>query len=58
LDFNQGESKLKTAAYDVMLNGKRIATVFKDAYLKPHQVRNQLIAEEQYDADISVERLG
>jgi hypothetical protein len=49
---------MKTAAYDVMLNGVRVSTVFKPAHLKPAQVRNQLIAEDQYDNAIEVERLG
>ena len=49
---------MKTAAFDVMLNGARIATVFKPAHLKPAQVRNWLIANEQYDGAIEVERLG
>jgi hypothetical protein len=49
---------MKTAAFDVMLNGVRVTTVFKAAHLKPAQVRNQLIAEEQFDSAIEVERLG
>jgi hypothetical protein len=49
---------MKTAAFDVMLNGRRITTVFRAAHLKPNQVRNQLIADEHYDSDITVERLG
>lgn len=49
---------MKTAAFDVMLNGARITTVFKPAHLKPAQVRNQLIANEHYDSDIQVEKLG
>jgi len=49
---------MKTAAFDVMLNGARIDTVFKPAHLKPTQVRNQLIADERYDSAIEVERLG
>jgi hypothetical protein len=49
---------MKTAAFDVMVNGVRVTTVFKPAYLKPAQVRNQLIERAGYDADITVERLG
>lgn len=49
---------MKNAAFDVMLNGVRIATVFKPANLKEAQVRNQLIANEHYDGEIVVERLG
>ncbi len=49
---------MKTAAFDVMLNGVRVSTVFKPAHLKPAQVRNQLIAEDHYDSSIQVERLG
>lgn len=49
---------MKTAAFDIMLNGTRVATVFKPAHLKPAQVRNQLIAEDHYDSAIEVERLG
>ena len=48
----------KTAAFDVMLNGVRLTTVFKPAHLKSAQVRNQLIERAGYDADITVERLG
>jgi hypothetical protein len=49
---------MKTAAFDIMLNGTRVATVFKPAHLKPAQVRNQLISNEHYDGEIVVERLG
>lgn len=49
---------MKTAAYDVMLNGVRINTVFKPANLSASQVRNQLVANDHYDPDIEVERLG
>ena len=49
---------MKTAAFDVMLNGVRVATVFKSAHLKPTQVRNWLIANEHFDSGIEVERLG
>jgi hypothetical protein len=49
---------MKTAAFDVMLNGVRIDTVFKPAHLKAAQVRNQLVANEMYDGAIVVERLG
>jgi hypothetical protein len=48
----------KTAAFDVMLNGVRLTTVFKPAHLKSAQVRNQLIQLEQFDHAITVERLG
>ena len=49
---------MKTAAFDVMLNGVRINTVFRDAKMRATQVRNQLIADEMYDGDILVEKLG
>ena len=49
---------MKTAAFDVMLNGVRINTVFRDAKMRAEQVRNQLIANEMYDGDILVEKLG
>jgi len=49
---------MKTAAFDVMLNGVRLITVFKSASLNASQVRNWLIANEHYDSDIEVEKLG
>ncbi len=49
---------MKTAAFDIMLNGVRVDTVFQPAYLKPAQVRNQLIERSGYDVSITVERLG
>jgi hypothetical protein len=49
---------MKTAAFDVMLNGVRLNTVFKPAHLNAAQVRNWLVANEFYLADIEVEKLG
>jgi hypothetical protein len=49
---------MKLAAFDVMLHGTRITTVFKPAHLKSAQVRNQLVAELNFDGDIEVERLA
>ena len=48
----------KTAAFDVMINGVRVSTVFKPAHLNSNQVRNQLIEKENYDTAIIVQRLG
>lgn len=49
---------MKTAAFDIMMNGTRVGTVFKPSNMNANQVRNQLIEQEQYDAAIEVERLG
>lgn len=49
---------MKTAAFDIMMNGTRVGTVFKPNHMNANQVRNQLIEQEHYDTGIEVERLG
>jgi hypothetical protein len=58
LNQEKGTPNMKLAAFDVMLHGTRITTVFKPAHLKSAQVRNQLVAELNFDGDIEVERLA
>lgn len=49
---------MKTAAFDVMLNGVRITTVFKPHHWTAQKVQEHLIKNEWYDEDIVVTRLG
>ena len=49
---------MKTAAFDVMLNGRRITTVFYPADLTAGEVRLTLTQRHAYDPAITVEKLG
>ena len=49
---------MKTAAFDVMLNGWRINTVFYPADLTAGEVRLILTQRHAYDHAITVEKLG
>lgn len=49
---------MKQAAYDVMLNGGRVTTVFRAHYYDAEVVRRYLVNREMYDPDITVVRLG
>jgi hypothetical protein len=49
---------MRKVAFDVMLNGVRIDTVFRHSRFSAQQIRNQLVAEMCYDSDIVVLRLG
>jgi hypothetical protein len=48
----------KSAAFDVMLNGRRINTVFYPAELSAGEVRIVLTQRHHYDSNITVEKLG
>lgn len=49
---------MKQKAFDVMLNGVRINTVFFRKGATAEQVRNELINRQMYDSAISVIELG
>jgi hypothetical protein len=49
---------MKAVAFDVMLNGVRLTTIFKPYYMTAEKVRQHLIKNEWYDDAITVERLG
>jgi hypothetical protein len=49
---------MKQAAYDVMLNGARVTTVFRNHYYDADSVRRHLVNREMYDPDITVVRVG
>lgn len=48
---------MKNVAFDVMLDGKRIDTVFQPVELSAGEVKLKLIRERKYDNAITVERL-
>jgi hypothetical protein len=48
----------KMKAFDVMLNGKRVETVFFRADSTVQEVKQSLVEYDKYDPDIEVEELG
>lgn len=49
---------MKQKAFDVMLNGRRIDTVFFRKGATAEQVRDELVNRRMYDSEISVVELG